>query len=601
MRVKALAALLVFNILAAFFLPIPAYAESLTMDPVQGFVGADVKIPAFCQYGAGDYFLYWGEGNQVIMQGTVRTASCQPITFKVPESSRGKHVVTLKINTKSFQKEFTVLASISPGAKKGPAGSSISVQGTGFAPRESGIKILYDNAEVTTGIEANANGSWIYTIKIPSSSRGNHMITSSGATTPATEVGNQIISVTPSLNINPNSGWVGRTVNVSGTGFAAAETNIAVLYDDTIVKTGTTADLSGSWQTTFTVPASAKGSHRVDAKGATTLVDDVPDAAFSVSPGIKVEQATGRLGDVINMGDMLWVSGVGFRENEGSIKVTFDTMQVASGISADAQGSWSAQFAVPASTHGEHIIDAFGDATGADDVTNYTVLVTPEISVNPDTGAVGENTILSGSGFGSNQPLTITFGSIKIDTSATSDAKGSFSTGFKPPAGGSGNHLITVIDATQAVASTTFTIESSAPQVPVPASPEPGAKISFMENKPLEFKWSAVEDPSGVSYTLELAQKADFSGSVMRKENLEKPGYTVAGNEKPGIGEYYWRVKALDGAGNSSEWSQAQILMITGLEYMWIGMVVLAVILIAGLVIWRIRVISKGGGWSSES
>ena len=601
MKVKVLAALLILTVLAILSLPVPAYAESLTLDTTQGTVGSDVKIPSFCQYGTGDYFLYWGEGNQLITQGTVTTSGCQPISFKVPQAPRGKHVVTLKIGSRTFQKEFTVLASLYLGTKKGPVGSSISVQGNGFDAREAGIKILFDGNPAASGIEANASGSWLYTLKIPASSRGNHPISTGGTNTPAKEAKEQIFNVSPSMSINPTAGWVGRVVSVSGAGFGGAETNIAVIYDDVVVKTNISADLSGSWASSFSVPTSSKGLHKIDARGATTLLEDVPDASFTVSPGIKVEQATGRLGDVINMGDTLFLSGVGFQENEANIRVTFDGMQVAGGITADAHGSWSTQFAVPAATRGEHIVDSFGDATRADDVTDYTVVITPEVNINPNSGAVGENTILSGSGLGANQPLSITYDSKIITSSATTDSKGSFSTTFKPPASGSGSHLITVSDSTQAIASTKFTIESAAPQAPKPISPEAGAKFGLLDTKPIEFRWSVVEDPSGVVYSLEMSQKADFSGSVVRKENLEKPQYTMSAGERPGQGEYYWRVRASDGAGNASEWSQSQLLMITGFDFIWPAVIAIGVIALIAIIVWRIRAIGKRSGWSSES
>ena len=312
MKVKAVAALLALMFISALILPAAVQADSLTIEPVQGVVNSDVKIPAFCQYGEGDYFLYWGDDNQLIKQGNVSKTGCQPITFQVPQSPRGKHIITLKVGSKSFQKEFTVLGSIVIGTKKGTGGTSVSVQGYGFDAHETGIKIMYDGNAVATGIEATASGSWLYTLKIPASSKGNHPITASGATTPASEAKEQVFTVTPSISINPASGWVGRVTSVSGSGFGSAETNIAVLYDDLLVNTNISADLSGSWQASFSIPASSKGVHKVDARGATTTLDDVPDVQFTVSPGIKVEQASGRLGDVINVGDTLFVNGFGF-------------------------------------------------------------------------------------------------------------------------------------------------------------------------------------------------------------------------------------------------------------------------------------------------
>lgn len=600
MKVKALATLLALSFLATLILPVPVHAESLTLDTTQGTVGSEVKIPAFCQYGEGDYFLYWGDENQLITQGTIRTGNCQPIAFKVPQSARGKHVITLKVGSKTFQKEFTVGASITLGIKKGATGTLISVQGYGFDAREPGIKIVYDGNAAASGIEANANGSWLYTLKAPASSKGNHPISAGGTNTPVKEIKEQLFTITPSISINPTSGWVGRVISVSGSGFAAAETNIAVIYDDIVVKTNTSADLTGSWTSSFSVPASSKGLHRIDAKGAATPLEDVPDTSFTVSPGIKVEQATGRLGDVINAGDTLFVSGVGFQENEANIKVTFDGMQVGGDIATDAHGSWSTQFTVPATTRGEHSVGSFGDATRADDVTKYIVVITPELTINPNNGAVGENTILSGTGFSANQPLTIVYDSKNVTTSATTDPRGSFSTTFKPPAAGAGTHLITVSDTKQVMATTSFTIESTPPPAPNPISPEAGAKLSLFDNKPIDFRWSVVEDLSGVTYSLEISQKADFSGSVVRKENLEKPQYSMASVERPGAGEYYWRVKAIDLAGNASGWSQSQLLLVTGFDFLWIGLIALAVLAIIGVVIWRIRAISKKGGWSSS-
>jgi len=327
MKVKVPAALLALSFVAALVMPAAAQAESLTLDPTTGRVGSEVKIPAFCQYGEGEYFLYWGDSNQLVQQGSISKTGCQPLTFKVPQSPRGKQLVTLKVGSKSFQKEFTVQGTISIGVKKGMVGAEVAVQGDGFDARETGIKIIFDSSEVASGIEANAGGSWLHTLKIPASNRGNHPISASGSTTPSSEIKEQIFTVTPSFNINPNSGWVGRVVTVSGAGFGSGETNIAVIYDDLVVKSNISADLNGSWQSSFSIPASSRGTHNVDARGATTALEDVPDAVFTVSPGIKVEQASGRLGDIINTGDTLYVNGVGFQENETNIKVTFDDAQ----------------------------------------------------------------------------------------------------------------------------------------------------------------------------------------------------------------------------------------------------------------------------------
>ena len=75
-----------------------------------------------------------------------------------------------------------------------------------------------------------------------------------------------------------------------------------------------------------------------------------------VSPAMKLELASGYLGDTIHVGDSLWVSGIGFEGNEAGIKVTFDGNMIASGIVADARGSWAVQVEVPLTTGGEHTV-----------------------------------------------------------------------------------------------------------------------------------------------------------------------------------------------------------------------------------------------------
>jgi hypothetical protein len=245
------------------------------------------------------------------------------------------------------------------------------------------------------------------------------------------------------------------------------------------------------------------------------------------------------------------------------------------------------------------VVGAFGDATRADDVSQYIVVITPEVAINPVSGSVGENTLLTGSGFGANQVLTITYDSKQVESSATTDGKGSFSTSFKPPSSSAGSHLITVSDSTRAVASTTFTIESIAPAAPSPVSPAAGTKIGLFENKPIEFKWSVVEDPSGVSYSFEMSRNSDFSGSVVRKEGLAQPEYTMQSGEKPQAGDYFWRVKAVDLAGNAGDWSQSQFISFSGIDF-WPIIGVIAGLVVVGLIIWRIRAISKKGGWSSS-
>lgn len=601
MKIKALAALIAVFVLFAFLIPAPAAAFSLGLEPVSGIVGSEVKIPAFCQYGEGDYYLYWGDDNQLIEQGTVDSKGCTPIYFKVPEAARGTYNVTLKVGSKSFSRDFTVKSSIVLGTKTGAAGSQIEVTGYGFGNQEGGIRITYDGASIASNIAANRNGTWQYQLEVPVSCRGSHVISASEQD--AATQGNikADFNVTPTIAVNPATGWVGRVVNISGAGFGSGESSITVLYDDMPVKSALVADNTGSWQSSFSIPLSSKGMHKLDAKGNMTAAKEVPEVSFSISPGIRVEQTSGKIGEVIHVGDKLLVSGIGFQANESNIAVTFDGTQIVGGIAGDAQGSWSAQFSVPPIHNGEHTVESSGYTTLSADVTSYTVVVTPYLEINPAKGAVGTSIVLNGTGFSSNQALHITYDSKDIETNASTDYRGNMDIPFKIPVSSAGMHTVTVNDAGGASAAVKITVESTPPQAPALISPEGDTQYSILDMSPIAFTWSSVEDPSGVVYTFEMSPKPSFSGDVIHKENLEKPELSLHFNEHPLSGNYYWRVKAVDLAGNSSKWSEVQAIAFSNFDLIRIGAIVIGVIVVIILIAWRIRTISKKGGWSSDS
>ena len=547
-----------------------------------------------CGYGEGQYYLYWGEAEQLLSQGAL-VEGCASLTFTIPEAARGEHKVTLKIGTESFERKFTVMPSISLSTNEGTVGSNLTVTGKGFNSNESAININYDGSPVETEIKAGSKGSWQSTFNVPASSRGEHIIDAEG-TTPATEVDDQIFTVTPQINISPTSGWVGTVISIAGTGFGSGETNLKVTYDGLATKTGITSDATGSWQSSFSIPTSAKGSHKIDAYGATTTEADVAEVTFTVSPGIKLELASGHLGGNIHIGDSLWVSGVGFEVNEAEIKITFDGTMIASGITADAKGSWSTQIEVPPSTKGEHTVDASGDTTKASDVADTIIVISPEMEINPTSGAIGDDVIVSGTAFGGNQALTISYDGNQVVAGSTTNAKGNFTASFKVPKSQAGDHTVTVTDATASVASSTFSVESTPPPTPQPLSPEAGSRIGFVGKTVITFDWSDVDDPSGICYLLEVSQSADFSGVMTHKEGLTQSQYTLTSDEALAKGEYYWRVKAIDGAENQGDWTNGQFFKV-GVTEWWL----LAVIIIAGIgiigIIWRIVHISRRGSW----
>lgn len=590
MKIKA-SVILVLLSLVALLSPGPVAAAGLTLNPAQGIVGSGVSIINIASYGSGEYQILWGESRQVIAQGS--TTGLANVSFTVPESPRGKQKVTLRVGANVYDGEFNVFPSIRLSARDGYVGGDVVVTGSGFNANEMNIEVTFGGVAIATGVLSDNRGNWQATLKIPPTRGGSATIDASSVTTPALEVDDRVLTVLPRIEGNPVAGGVGTLVMVKGTGFGSSETGITIVYDGIKVKTGIAGDGKGSWQGSFYVPTSAKGRHRINCYGDVTGEATVAGVSFSVSPVMRLELASGQLGDVIRVGDDFWASGIGFEENEGGIQVTFDGVLIASGITADAKGTWAVQLKVPLTGRGKHVVDAAGNTTRATDVADGTLIVSPQMEINPTAGGVGTEVMVKGTGFSASQLLTASYDGVQVVSGQSTDARGNFSLTFKVPKGKPGDHTVTVTDATASVASATFKTESTPPPAPKPVAPEAGSKFGMVGPTVVAFKWTAVEDPSGVSYILEVSGSPEFTGAMLRKDGIDKTEYTLTKEEALPDGSYYWRVKAMDGAGNESGWTTGQLFKIGG--ELWIFAVILGAVIILGLIIWRVVTLSRKG------
>ena len=590
MRIKASVILILLSLILTL-IPQPTHAAGLTMTPTQGIVGSEVTIVNIAAYGSGEYQIYWGDDKQLIAQGT--TSGLSNLVFTIPETPRGKRRVLLKLGSNAVDNEFNVLPSIRLNAKEGIVGSDLSVTGSGFNANETNIEITYNGTAIVNNVMADIRGNWQSTFKVPPSKSGAQII-DAGGSTPITEVDNKNFNVIPSININPSAGGVGTIVTVYGTGFSSAESGITIAYDGIKVKTAIFSDTRGSWQSTFSVPTSTKGRHRVNSSGDATPEASVTGVGFTVSPALKLELTSGQLGDVIRVGDDFWASGIGFEQNESGVQVLFDGVMIASGVVADANGSWAIPLKVPPTGRGKHTVNASGNITRLTDVAGGTLIVSPQIEINPTSGGVGTDVVVKGTGFGSGQPFTVSYDGVQVATGSMIDGKGGFNASFKVPKGKSGgDHTITVTDTTASVASATFKTETQPPQGPRAISPEAGSKVGFIGNTVISFTWTPVEDPSGVTYLLEISNSPEFTGAMLRKEGLKEAQYTLTRDEALTDGTYYWRVKAIDGVGNESGWTTAQLIKVGG--EIWIFPAIIIALAIVGLIIWRIVRLNKRG------
>lgn len=541
--------------------------QAAGMTPAAGIVGTVVTVSGLA---SGSYSIKW-DGVEV-KQGTLPGGGS--VAFTVPDSCGGNHTVVVEnpIGTQVFSAPFSVLPSIAINPSGGAVGDSVSVEGKGFATAESNIVITYDGASVKTGIAADSKGSWNTTFSVPSSAKGSHAVDASGSTTKAVDVPDVTLTVSPKISLSQASGGVGISVTVSGNGFGKDESDIRVTYDGADVKTGVSADSKGTWNATFVVPNSVKGGHTIDASGASTKADEVPDAIFTVSSVVRINPDSGYVGDSIT------VEGSGFGGYESGITVTLDGSVVKSNITANKEGCWTVFLVIPPSIGGSHFIDAYGASTVAADVADAKLIVLSKIVIEPAEGHVGCNIVVNGTGFDPDKEVTIKYDNVAVVAKLVTDAKGNFQVSFKAPKSLGGSHNVVAADTGGTSSVATFMMETTPPSLPQIVSPKDGSRVGLFDRAAPTFDWNDVSDPSGVYYSLQVSSQPDFATTVLSKEDLAESRYTLADAEALTRGKYYWRIKAVDGAGNDSGWT-VPILVKVGLMPLWAFILVIIVVI----------------------
>jgi hypothetical protein len=340
------------------------------------------------------------------------------------------------------------------GAINGVYQDVVTVTGSGFSATNP-YTITFDGAAVGSGT-TDSSGNIAGYFVVPPAARGAHSVTivSSGDTTDTKQ-----FAVGPKVLVSPTQGAVGQDMAVQGYGFAAFAA-VTVHFDSptnpTLAQATTTAN--GTFTTTaFNVPATTAGSHFVFAKETSGSV--YAYANFIVNAGISLSASTGKVGDTVT------VTGGGFTAG-GSVNLYFDTVHednllttvTANSATSSTPGAISTTITIPEAGRGNHNIIA-RDMSSTNNTPPKAFAVTPKITVNPTTGAVGSSVTVTGSGFSANTSVSFEWDGSAISgvTAVTTNATGGFTKTFTVPAATSGEHTITARDAT-GPAEATYTV-----------------------------------------------------------------------------------------------------------------------------------------------
>jgi hypothetical protein len=477
------------------------------------------------------------------------------------------------------------LIHLTPGS--GVPGTQLIVSGENYGGGMF-VDIYYDGTLMSEGTKTSAGGTFAIPFTIPESDRGDHEIIVDVATSVGHIELESAFYATPGLTVSPVHGPVGTTVTVTGHGFFKDETGIELMYytDQATyqkVASGIEANDDGYWQTTFQIPASPRGAHRMDAEGSASQPYNVEDASFQVTAQISLDKTSGGVGQSITM------TGSRFGPYEQDIQILFDGQPVVTGIKADGQGGWDKTFDVPNMASGNYTVTAEGEYTAQQDVIGLNFEIQPNLVLSPTTGHVGTDVTVTGFGLASDKDVTIMYDGSQQATART-DGEGNFEASFSVPASQHGEHQVTIGYSPGAVASAIFTLESDPPSTPQLISPSDGSRVGVRGTVTPTFEWSAVTDDSGVSYNFQIATSPDVTGTgdfvnpMISVKDLTATSYTVT--EALPKGTYYWIVQAVDGAQNEGSWTAASVLSI-GLLPLWAFIAIIVAIVVIVIAVAR--------------
>ena len=381
--------------------------------------------------------------------------------------------------------------------------------------------------------------------------------------------------------VDPMKGPTGTEVRIEGMGFEREEDIEVFFYVDEleIASGDDETDDDGEFELTIIIPKTPASDYTIRIQ----IGKDEAKAQFTVEPESAISATSGIIGDRVT------ISGTGFGASAG-VTVTFGGKEIATGQTHN-DGNLSISFNVPGVEAGTYVVEA-KDEDGNSGKFEFTL--SNDISISPVTnqtspGYVGMEVTIYGTDLKPNSTITIIHTDTATVFSTISENDGSFSYAFEIPEMKSGENIISVTDGVNHL-QVTFFMESVAPTTPQPILPA----IDSKPERPVTFDWKDVTDPSSVTFVLQVARDKGFADMVIEKRGLAESQYTMSQTEDEMLestkkaANYWWRVKAVDGAGNDSRWTSVRSFnigfvsaMAGWLKYLLIGLGALVLLGIA--------------------
>ena len=235
----------------------------------------------------------------------------------------------------------------------------------------------------------------------------------------------------PSVSITPGYGPVGTEVLVRIKNFTPKKGVTICAGDKNVLVDKLITDSDGGGIITFIVRPRPAGFYQIWADDG--VIEEW--AIFTIGPRMELTDTSGYVGDALTL------SGDGFLP-ERKVTAYFDGKAVGSGT-ADENGTLpDIIFNVSPSCRGKHTIRMEG---GKDCNVEAIFTTRQEFSLSPQTGIVGSEVIIAGSGFKGASYVIVYFDDVDL-TGIPTDEYGSFSASFNIPKAGNGIHRVKADD-----------------------------------------------------------------------------------------------------------------------------------------------------------
>ncbi|MFB3118934.1 MAG: IPT/TIG domain-containing protein, partial [Stenotrophomonas maltophilia] len=450
-------------------------------------------------------------GSNTVASATSDGNGSWTAAFKVPAVAAGKYSINVGGSNTELQLTMAVVPKINLRRHVGSPRELIAISGQGFAAQEREIKVTLAETTVASDITAGSDGSWSASFIVPALPSGSYPVLVSGSVTSRPDLLEETFNIGLHLTLGTTRGIPGTAVGISGRGFGNGEKDITITYDGVTVASGIVADRLGTFSATFIVPPSGAGQHVIKVSSATADKDLASEIGFKVVPGMAVGLTSGPPGTSVD------VSGSGFTARSNDLTISYDNTPVLTNVATDAEGGFRVSFIIPPSSAGLHQITVSEPLTTSATSPQRGFRVIPTAALSGPFGYVGMNLDVIGQGFEPATTVTITYDNLTRAAIFT-DYAGSFRSTFPIPESRSGEHLVDAYDERGNKIQLRFLVESEPPSAPSLLSPSNGESGGWFGGFRPAPSWSNVDDPSGVTYTLEMATDPHFLNPILIKE-----------------------------------------------------------------------------------